>query len=250
VQHGGTVHDQFAYSYVAASAEENKQTPIRVEPEPPGAPPRSFGFLELFVPRTIANIEIVPAEAVTDAEQATAWDHPYHAAGASYALQPADALTARYHPVIGHPDLEARDCHTWSPSNELVGTWIVRPARGATGRDISLSIPGEVGGLKLLFMAAGSAAFHRNSGETLVLNAGDCLTCRADLIGDPLEPSPDMRLVLFFVSARAESLYERTPAEIARLESLGPAIITQRVVRPAHDDHPVNYLRDEDEMPV
>ena len=250
VQHGGTVHDQFSYSYVADSAEANKQTPISVEPEPPGAPPRSFGFLELFVPRSIANVEIVPPEAVTDADQASAWDHPYHAAGASYALQSADALSARYHPVVGHPDLEARDCRTWEPSNELVATWIVRPARGASGRDVGLNVPGEIGGLKLLFMAAGSATFHRDTGETLVLSAGDCLTCDADAIGDPLRPSPDMRLVLFYVSARAEALRERTPAEIARLESLGPAIISRRVVRPSHDDHPVNYLRDEDEMPI
>jgi hypothetical protein len=250
VQHGGTVHDQFSYSYVAASSEQNKRTPIRVEPEPPGATPRSFGFLELFVPRTIANVEIVPPEAVTDADQATAWDHPYHAAGASYALQPADALTARYHPVIGDAGLEARDCHTWAPSNQLVATWIVRPARGASGRDVSLGVPGEVGGLKLLFMAAGSASFQRNTGEALVLSAGDCLTCSADLIGDPLDPSPDMRLVLIYVSARAEALHERTAAEIARLESLGPAIITQRLVRPANDDHPVNFLRDEDAAPV
>ena len=32
VQHGGTVHDQFSYSYAAASAEENRQTPLTVDP--------------------------------------------------------------------------------------------------------------------------------------------------------------------------------------------------------------------------
>ena len=244
VQHGGTVHDQFAYSYAAASPEENKRTPVSLEPIAPGAPPQSFGFLELFIPRSIANVEIVPPDAVTDADQATAWDHPYPAAGASYAFQPPGALTARYHPVIGHPDLEARDCQTWAPTAKLVAAWIVRPARGATGRDVSLSIPGEVGGLKLLFMAQGSAAFHRRDGSALVLSAGDCLTCSADLVSDPIAPSPDMRLLLCFISARAEQLRERSPAEIERLEALGPRIITRREVRPAGDQRGINVLHD------
>src|SRR5215469_9322949 len=38
VQHGGTVHDQFRYSYVPASTEENGRTPLSVDPAPEGAP--------------------------------------------------------------------------------------------------------------------------------------------------------------------------------------------------------------------
>ena len=63
VQHGGTVHDQFRYSYAPASVEENAQTPLAVEPAPADAPLRSFGFLELFVPATMAHVEIVPPKA-------------------------------------------------------------------------------------------------------------------------------------------------------------------------------------------
>ena len=36
-------------------------------------------FLELFVPATMAHVEIVPPAAVTEADQSTAWRHPYHA---------------------------------------------------------------------------------------------------------------------------------------------------------------------------
>jgi len=250
VQHGGTVHDQFSYSYAAASAEDNKQTPISLEPLPEAALPQSFGFLEFFVPRTIADVEIVAPADVTAEQQATAWDHPYHAVGASFAIQAPGTPTAAYHPVTGAPGLEARDCRTWEPSNELVATWIVRPSTGASGHEHPLAIPGEDGGLKVLFVASGSASVRRASGEVIALSAGDCLTCNADLIGDPLDPSPDLRLLLFYVSPRAEALLERTSAEIERLKALGPAIITRHVVRPARDDHPVNYLRDEDELPV
>ncbi|HLY78517.1 MAG TPA: hypothetical protein VKQ70_04035, partial [Caulobacteraceae bacterium] len=136
VQHGGTVHDQFAYSYVPASAEETKRTPLSLEPNPPDAPPRSFGFLELFLPRTIADVEIVPPAAVTADDEGTAWDHPYHAAGASFAQQTADAPNAAYRPLAGHPGLEARDGHTWGPTGELVATWIIRPAAGASGQEV------------------------------------------------------------------------------------------------------------------
>jgi mannose-6-phosphate isomerase-like protein (cupin superfamily) len=251
VQHGGTVHDQFSYSYVDASPEETKRTPVSLEPASPDAPPQSFGFLELFVPRTIANVEIVPPAEVTADDQATAWDHPYHARGASYAMQAADAATAGFHPVAGGPGLEARDCRTWAPSAELVATWIVRPATGsAQGHDVSLSISGETGGLSVLFMASGSANFRRSDGDAVALRAGDCLTCSAGLVGDPVDPSPDMRLLVFYVSAKAEALQERTPAEIERLEAMGPAIVTRRLMRPAHDDRPVNFLTDEDIAPV
>ena len=249
VQHGGTVHDQFAYSYAAATAEENKKTPISLEPLPADAPLQSFGFLELFVPSLIADVEIVPPADVTPADQAAAWDHPYHAAGSSYFLQPASAPTAAYHPVAGHPELEARDCHTWAPSNALVATWIVRPAAGAAGREISLDLPGEVTGLTLVFVASGSATVQGGDGA-VVIGPGDALTAFGKEISLPAEASPDLRLVLFKLSARVEALCERTPAEIERVKALGPRIITRRVVRPAHDDRPVNYLRDEDAAPV
>jgi quercetin dioxygenase-like cupin family protein len=250
VQHGGTVHDQFSYSYVPATPEETKRTPVRLEATPPDAPPESFGFVELFLPRTIANVEIVPPAEVTADDQATAWDHPYHAAGASYSMQAPGAPTAGYHPVAGNPGLEVRDCRTWEPSAELVATWIVRPATGVEGHEVGLSIPGETGGLSILFMASGSATFERVDGESVTLSAGDCVTCSAGLVGPPTAPSPDMRLLMFYISARAEALRERTADEIERLEALGAAIITRRVVRPAHDDRPVNFLTDEDIAPV
>ena len=251
VQHGGTVHDQFSYAYVAATPEETKRTPVSLEPTPPDAPPQSFGFVELFVPRTIANVEIVAPGEVTAEAQATAWDHPYHAAGASYAMQAADAPTAGFHAVAGSPGLEARDCRTWEPSAELVATWIVRPATGAAhGHEVSLGIPGETGGLSILFMASGSASFERQGGELVTLGAGDCLTCSAGLVGPPTEPALDMRLLVFYISARAEALQERTAEEIDRLEAMGPGIITRRAVRPAHDDRAVNFLTDEDVAPV
>ncbi|HXQ16019.1 MAG TPA: hypothetical protein VN814_15490 [Caulobacteraceae bacterium] len=249
VQHGGTVHDQFAYSYAAATAEENKKTPISLEPVPTDAPPQSFGFLELFVPRLIADVEIIPPADVTPADQATAWDHPYHAAGSSYYLQTASAATAAYHPVAGHPDLEARDCHTWEPTNELVAAWIVRPAAGASGRAIRLDLPGEVTGLTLVFVASGSAIAQGAGGVDIVIGPGDALTATGQEIS-LAGPSPDLRLVMFKISERAEALCERSPTEIERLKALGPAIITRRVVRPAHDDRPVNFLRDEDAAPV
>ena len=245
VQHGGTVHDQFAYSYVAASPEQNKRTPVSLEPAPPGAPPQSFGFLELFVPTTVANVEIIAPANVTDADQAAAWDHPYHAAGSHYALQPADDPAAAYRPVAGRPDLEARDADTWSPTGRLVATWIIRPAaEPAVGELVPLEIAGETGGLKLLFVAQGSATFHRRDGVAFVLSAGDCLTCSADVVGDPIAPSPDMRLLLIFISSGAEQLRERTAAEIERLEALGPRIITHREVRPADDRRKINVLHD------
>jgi hypothetical protein len=246
VQHGGTVHDQFAYSYVAATPEQNKQTPVSLDPTPPDAPPQSFGFLELFVPATVADVEIVAPADVTESDQNAAWDHPYHAAGAHYALQAADDLGAIYRPVAGRPDLEARDGDTWAPSGGLVATWIVRPASepAPAPETVALAIADEVGGLRLLFMARGSATFHRRDGAMFLMSAGDCLTCNADLAGDPIEPSPDMRLLLFFISAAAEQLRQRTPTEIAHLEALGAEIITRREVRPADDRRCINFLHD------
>jgi mannose-6-phosphate isomerase-like protein (cupin superfamily) len=249
VQHGGTVHDQFSYSYAPASPERNKRTPISVEPLPDDAPPQSFGFLELFVPSLIANVELVAPADVTAADQATAWDHPYHAPGASYFLQTAGDATASFHPVAGHPGLEARDCHTWEPTNELVATWIVRPTTAATGREISLDLPGEVAGLTLVFVASGSATVQGDE-ESVVIGPGDAFTGFGTEIRLAGDPSRDLRLVLFKISKRAEALRERTPDEIKRLEALGPAIVTRRVIRPTHDDRPVNFLTDEDVAPV
>ncbi len=122
VQHGGTVHDQFDYSYAAASAADNRATPQSVEPTQAGAAPRSFGFLELFVPKTFANVEIVPPAEVTPADQRTAWDHPYHATGARFSVQRADAPGAGYRPLAGQPGLEVRDCESWDPSAGMVAT--------------------------------------------------------------------------------------------------------------------------------
>ena len=249
VQHGGTVHDQFSYSYVAAPPEETKRTPISLEPPPAGASPQSFGFLELFVPAVIANVEIVPPAQVTPEDQATAWDHPYHAAGASYFVQAADDPTAAYRPVVGWPDLEARDCHTWAPSGDLVATWVVRPATGAAGAAVNLELPGEVAGLTLVFVATGSATLQSGDDEAVVIGPGDGLTAAGVEIGLG-DPSPDLRLVMFKISKRAEGLRERTPSEITRLEAMGRAIITRRVVRPTDDGRPVNFLRDEDVAPV
>lgn len=135
VQHGGTIHDQFDYSYVPASDAETRRTPQSVEPPAPGAAPLSFGFLELFVPKTFANVEIVPPAEVTDADQRTAWDHPYHAEGARYFLQTPDDPGAAWRPLAHRDDLEVRDAGTWAPSGGLVATWIVRPASGSAAGD-------------------------------------------------------------------------------------------------------------------
>jgi len=246
VQHGVTIHDQFEYSYAAASAADNRNTPQSVEPQPAGAPPRSFGFLELFVPTTHVTVEIVPPEAVTEADQRTAWDHPYHTAGARYALQPADAPGAAYHPLASRPDLEVRDAETWAPSGGLAATWILRPASvNASGEPpIALGIPGETGGIDIHYMLAGSARFTRRDGEAFTLAAGDAVTCSQDWVGEPVDASPDMRLIRFFIAARAQDLRERTEQEMGRLEALGPRIITRREVRPQGDARPVNFLRE------
>jgi len=243
-QHGGTVHDQFEYSYAAASEAENRKTPVSLEATPPGAPTRSFGFLELFVPRTVADVEVAPPAAVTPADQATAWDHPYHTPGARFFLQGPDDPDAAYRPVSGRPDLEARDGGPWGPSGGLVATWLLRPASGAPAQQppVRLKVPGEAGGLEILFVASGSVSVRRRGHEAVTLDAGDCLTCTAGLAGDPFNVSAGARLVRFFISARAEMLRERTAEEIETLEALGPRIITRREVRPDRDPRPVNFL--------
>ena len=244
VQHGGTVHDQFEYSYVPATEAENGKTPLSVEPASPDEAARSFSFLELFVPRIMADVEIVAPDKVSEIDQRSAWDHPYHAVGATYAIQPADAPAAAYRPVTSHPDLEARDGGTWGPTGGLVATWIVRPASAtASGAAaIDLAIPGESGGLEILYMVTGSAKFLRDGGETLTLSAGDALTVSKGEVGQPFDPSPDMRLIRFFIAAKAELLRERTPGEIHALEALGPQIITRSEVRPEGDARAVNVL--------
>lgn len=246
VQHGGTIHDQFEYSFAGGSEAENRATPKSIEPAPPGAPATSFGFLELFVPKVFANVEIVPPAEVTAADHASAWDHPYHAAGARYFLQRADAPGAAYRPVAMRPDLEARDGETWSPTGGLVATWIVRPASAvpSPGEPVSLEIAGEKDGIDILYMVGGSARLVRCDGEIIELCAGDTLTHSHGIVAEPFDCSGDMRLVRFFISARAQTLRERTAEEIRRLEALGPRIITRREVRPEGDTRPVNFLHD------
>jgi len=246
VQHGGTVHDQFDYSYVDQSEAENRRTPQTVDPVPHGAPQHSFSFLELFVPKLFANVEIVPPEAVTEADQAAAWDHLYHAKGARFSMQDHADPAGAWRPVAGREDLEARDAETWGPSGGLVATWFVRPAAPFTkGRPVALGVAGESGGVDIRYMVQGSAKFARPDGEEFVLSAGDTLTCSQGLAGDAFACSPDMRMVRFFIAARAQALRERTPEEIAALEALGPRIITGRQVRPAGDARPVNFLHED-----
>jgi hypothetical protein len=245
-QHGGTVHDQFVYSYAAASPEENRKTPLTIDPAPPDAPAQSFSFLEFFVPRTVADVELVAPADVTPEDQATAWDHPYHAPGASYALQTADDPGAAWRPVQDLPDLQVRDGETWAPTNRLVATQILRAAAEgpATGEAIPLEIPGETGGLEVFLVVQGAVGFEAPDGTPVKLATGDCLTCTAGLAGPPEGPSADLRLLRFFVSSRAEALYERSREEIERLEALGPGIARRREVRPQGDARPVNFLSD------
>ena len=126
-----------------------------------------------------------------------------------------------------------------------MSTLDLRPAAAPpSGPAVSLEIAGETGGVVVLYMVGGSASFEKLDGETVTLSAGDALTCSQGLVGDPFDVSPDMRLIRFFVSARVQTLRERTPDEIKRLEALGPKIITRREVRPEGDERPVNFLRE------
>lgn len=245
VQHGGTVHDQYLYSYAAASEAENRTTPMTLDPPAPDAPPQSFSFLELFVPRTIADVEVVAPGEVTPEDQASAWDHPYHAPGACFAVQEADDPDATWRPAEGCPQLQVRDAATWEPTGRLVATQILRSAAEgpAQGAPVGLQIPGESGGLEVLLVVQGAVGMRGPDGAPEHLAAGDCLTCTAGLAGAPTDPTPDLRLLRFFVSERAEGLRERSPEEIARLEALGPGIIRRREVRPVGDTRPVNVLR-------
>jgi hypothetical protein len=244
VQHGGTVHDQFAYSYAAPSAEENRNTPVRVDPRPADGPAESFSFLEFFVPAVVADVEIVSPDEVTPQDQATAWDHPFHAPGAWFAIQAADDAGAAWRAVTGQPHLQARDAETWEATGRLVSTQILRAAEGeAGGTPVALEIPGETGGLEVLLVVAGAASVRQPDGSAVRLAAGDCLTATAGLAGAPTEPSPDLRLLRFFVSSRTEALRERSSEEIEHLEALGPAIVRRRELRPDGDRRPVNVLR-------
>jgi hypothetical protein len=246
VQHGGTIHDQFDYSYAPASDADNRRTPQSIEPPPPGAPPASFGFLELFVPKTFANVEIVPPDQVTEADERAAWDHPYHSPGARFHLQTADAPGAAWRPMATRPDLEVRDAQTWEASGRLVATWFVRPLAGPRSGDIPvpLDIPGERDGIDILYMLSGRATFLGGDLREVRLEAGDTVTHGPGALGQPFDASPDMRLIHFFVSARTQALRERTPDEIRRLEALGPAIVSRREARPEGDARPVNFLRE------
>jgi hypothetical protein len=244
-QHGGTVHDQFRYSYVEASPEATRQTPMTVDPPAADAPPQSFSFLEFFVPRTIADVEIVAPQAVTADDQATAWDHPYHAPDAAFRVQQPEDEDAAWRPVAGHADLQARDGETWRATGRLVATRILRSALEgpAAGAPVALGIAGEEDALEVYLVVQGAVTMRQPDGATVRLGTGDCLTCGASLAGAPFAPSDDLRLLQFIVSARAQALYERSPEEIARLEAMGPAIIRRRELRSAGDRHPVNYLR-------
>lgn len=246
VQHGGTVHDQFSYSYAAASPVENRRTPLSVDPAPPDAAAQSFSFLELFVPRTVADVEFVAPAEVTPQIQASAWDHPYHAPGGRFALQGPGDPGAAWRPVEGLADFQIRDGATWLATNRLVATQILRAAAGgpAAGPPAALAVPGETGGLEIFLVVQGAVGLHAPDGERLALETGDCLTCTAGLAGPPQAPSADLRLLRFYISARAEALFERSPEEIERLEALGPSLVRRREVRPAGDTRPVNFLAD------
>jgi hypothetical protein len=243
-QHGGTIHDQFAYSYAPASHEENARTPLSVDPLDTDAAPQSFSFLELFVPGHIADVEVVAPGAVGADEQASAWDHDYHAPDAWFALQSADDADAAWRPAAGLPEFKVRDGGTWAPSGRLVATLILAAADAeAAGEPVAFDIEGETGGVEIFFVVAGAVTLERPDNAALRLEAGDCLTCTAGLAGAPAKPSEDLRLLRFFVSARAETLWQRSQEEIDELHALGPAIIRRKEVRAEGDGRPINFLR-------
>ena len=247
VQHGGTIHDQFEYTYAAALDTDNRKTPLTIEPISTDAQNSSFGFLEFFVPLNFANVEIIPPKKVCEADQRTAWDHPYHAEGANFSVQYANSPDASYRAVVGRNDLEARDAQTWQPTGGLVATWIIRPISEARPKSpaVSLGIRGERGGIDVLHMLNGSAEFVIEGGQKIALEAGDTLTHSHGIVGDPIDYSSEMRLIRFSVAAKAALLRERTPEEIKQLEDLGPRIITRKEVRPIGDTRPINFLRED-----
>jgi hypothetical protein len=199
------------------------------------------------VPLNFANVEIIPPKDVTETDLGTAWDHPYHAAGANFRIQHANSPDAAYSPVAGREDLEARDAQTWGPTGGLVATWIIRPASETHPKNlpISLGIPGEKGGIDVLYMINGSAEFVRNDGQRIILKAGDTLSHTRGLVGAPIGYSNEIRLIRFSVAAKAALLRERTLEEIKQLQDLGPRIITHRELRPIGDARPINFLRED-----
>jgi hypothetical protein len=64
------------------------------------------------------------------------------------------------------------------------------------------------------------------------------------VVGQPFDASPDLRLIHFFIAARAQALRERTSDETRRLEELGPRMISRCEVRPEGDVRAVNFLRE------
>ena len=245
VQHGGTVHDQFSYSYRPADPAETCRTPPSVDAPTADALAASFSFLELFVPKVFANVEIIPPTSVTAEDQACAWDHPYHLPGADFALQTADSPDAAYRPLLEKSGLAVRDAATWGPSGGLVATFIYAPvtAAAAEASPTAHGLPDTDGAIEIFHLVAGEARLPRSGADSIALAAGDTLTVSAGVVGLPETWSPDLRLLRFIISADVQDLRERTTAEIERLEALGPAIITRREIRPVGDARPVNVLR-------
>ncbi len=108
----------------------------------------------------MAHVEIVPPKAVTDTDQRTAWRIPTMPRAPRFAIQRADDLDAAYRRGLRPAPAEARDGRTWRASGGLVATWFVRPvssgSASALAPPLALEIPGETGGLELLFMVGGS----------------------------------------------------------------------------------------------
>jgi len=249
VQHGGTVHDQFDYSYASASKENNAKTPLSLEPV---ADPKcqSFAFLELFVPQVFANVEMIPPKETTAEDRLMAWDHKYHAKDARFAFQKASDADAAYHPVLGCTDIEARTTNIWEASGKMTALWFIRPIAAKAQQPMTAvpHIPVEIAskdeaGFDILHMVTGSADFVRANGEILTLKAGDVVTYNHALIGPrPINYSVDMRLIKIHISGRARQLKQQTQQEIARLQGLGAHIVTKKIMRKKNDKRPVNFL--------